>query len=74
MAGKVKITQDGDISFSASDSIPTSVKKFRKSPEISAFYKFIYEHDLQREASEIIEYHCQKRKIGKSKGSRKAKK
>lgn len=52
---KVKVSQDGNISFTASEKIPTSPKKFRKSSEISSFYRFIYEHDLQKEAFEIVE-------------------
>lgn len=35
-------------------SIPTSAKKFRQSPEIEGFYRFIYENDLQYEALEIL--------------------
>lgn len=57
MAAKVKVSQDGNISFTASENVPTTPKKFRNSQEIAAFYRFIYEHDLQKEASEIIEKH-----------------
>ena len=47
MAEKVKLSKDGSsIDFVQSDNIPTSVKKFRQSPEIEGFYRFIYENDL----------------------------
>lgn len=56
MADKVKLSKDGSsIDFVQSDSIPTSVKKFRQSPEIEGFYRFIFENDLQKEAYEILE-------------------
>ncbi len=56
MADKVKLSKDGSsIDFVQSESIPTSVKKFRQSPEIEGFYRFIFENDLQKEAYEIME-------------------
>lgn len=56
MAGKVKLSEDGSsIDFVQSDTLPASIKKFRQSPEIEGFYRFIYENDLQREAYEILE-------------------
>lgn len=56
MAEKVKLSKDGSsIDFVQSESIPTSVKKFRQSPEIEGFYRFIFENDLQKEAFEILE-------------------
>ena len=56
MAEKVKLSKDGNsIDFVQSESIPTSVKKFRQSPEIEGFYKFIFENDLQKEAFAILE-------------------
>ena len=56
MADKVKLSKDGNsIDFVQSESIPTSVKKFRQSPEIEGFYRFIFENDLQKEAYEIME-------------------
>ncbi len=56
MADKVKLSEDGSsIDFVQSDSLPSSIKKFRQSPEIEGFYRFIYENDLQREACEILE-------------------
>ncbi len=55
MAVKVKLSKDGsNIDFSASESIPNSVKKFRKSPEIEGFYRFVHENDLQKEAFHIL--------------------
>ncbi len=56
MAEKVKLSKDGSsIDFVQSDNIPTSMKKFRQSPEIEGFYRFIFENDLQREAYKILE-------------------
>ncbi len=56
MADKVKLSKDGSsIDFVQTESIPTSVKKFRQSPEIEGFYRFIFENDLQKEAFEILE-------------------
>lgn len=56
MADKVKLSKDGNsIDFVQSESIPTSVKKFRQSPEIEGFYRFIFENDLQKETYEILE-------------------
>ena len=53
---KVKLSKDGSsIDFIQSDSLPTSLKKFRQSPEIEGFYRFIYENDLQKEAYEILD-------------------
>ncbi len=63
MAAKVKLSEDGSsIDFVQSDSLPSSVKKFRQSPEIEGFYRFIYENDLQREAYEILEKIISRRK------------
>lgn len=56
MADKVKLSKDGSsIDFVQSDSLPTSLKKFRQSPEIEGFYRFIFENDLQKEAFEILD-------------------
>lgn len=63
MAEKVKLSKDGNsIDFVQSESIPTSVKKFRQSPEIEGFYRFIFENDLQKETYEILERIIQGRK------------
>lgn len=66
MAEKVKLSKDGSaIDFVTTDSIPTSMKKFRQSPEIEGFYRFIYENDLQKEAFEILERIVNNRKSAK---------
>ncbi len=55
MAEKVKLSKDGSsIDFVQSDSLPTSLKKFRQSPEIEGFYRFVFENDLQKESFEIL--------------------
>lgn len=67
MAEKVKLSEDGSsIDFVQSDTLPTSVKKFRQSPEIEGFYRFIFENDLQREAFEILEQIVSRRKAARS--------
>lgn len=67
MAGKVKLSEDGSsIDFVQSDTLPSSLKKFRQSPEIEGFYRFIYENDLQREAYEILEKIIARRKSERS--------
>ena len=68
MADKVKLSEDGSsINFVASDSLPSSIKKFRQSPEIEGFYRFIFENDLQREALEILDLIIRRRKEEKVK-------
>jgi hypothetical protein len=68
MAEKVKLSEDGSsIDFVQSDSLPTSIKKFRQSPEIEGFYRFVYENDLQREAFDILEKIVLRRKALKAK-------
>lgn len=63
MAEKVKLSEDGaSIDFVTSDSLPTSTKKFRQSPEIEGFYRFVYENDLQHEAYSILDGIIQRRK------------
>ncbi len=63
MAEKVKLSEDGSsIDFVQSDSLPTSTKKFRQSPEIEGFYRFVYENDLQSEAYDILDQIIQRRK------------
>jgi hypothetical protein len=53
---KVKISADGSsIDFVASDALPMSPKKFRESPELEGFYRFIYENDLRKESIQIID-------------------
>lgn len=71
MADKVKLSKDGSsIDFVQSESIPTSVKKFRQSPEIEGFYRFIFENDLQKEAYEILDRIVNHRKQKKTKDSK----
>ena len=68
MAEKVKLSEDGSsIDFVQSDSLPTSIKKFRQSPEIEGFYRFVYENDLQHEAFDILEKIIQRRKALRAK-------
>jgi lipopolysaccharide biosynthesis regulator YciM len=67
MAEKVKLSKDGSsIDFVQSESIPTSLKKFRQSPEIEGFYRFTYENDLQKEAYDILDRIIVERKAKKS--------
>lgn len=67
MAEKVKLSKDGtSIDFVQSDNIPTSLKKFRQSPEIEGFYRFIFENDLQKEAYDILDRIIVERKAKKS--------
>lgn len=66
MAEKVKLSKDGNsIDFVQSDNLPTSLKKFRQSPEIEGFYRFVYENDLQKEAFDILERIVMQRKATK---------
>jgi len=51
---KVKVNTDGSIDFKTGESIPTTAKRFRQSPEIEAFYRFIYENDLREEAHFVL--------------------
>ncbi len=66
MSEKVKLSKDGSsIDFVQSENIPTSLKKFRQSPEIEGFYRFIYENDLQKEGYEILDRIITQRKLKK---------
>lgn len=74
MAEKVKLSKDGSsIDFVQSESLPTSVKKFRQSPEIEGFYRFIFENDLQKEAYEILNRIIEERKLKKAQAKKEAK-
>lgn len=74
MAEKVKLSKDGSsIDFVQSESIPTSAKKFRQSPEVEGFYRFIYENDLQKEAYEILDRIIVERKSKKQAAAKAAK-
>lgn len=67
MASKVKLSEDGSsIDFVQSDNLPASTKKFRQSPEIEGFYRFVFENDLQSEAFDILDHIIAKRKSEKS--------
>lgn len=73
MAEKVKLSKDGSsIDFVQSDSLPTSLKKFRQSPEIEGFYRFCFENDLQKEAYEILDRIIVQRKAKKSDAKKEA--
>lgn len=66
MSEKVKLSKDGSsIDFVQSENVPTSLKKFRQSPEIEGFYRFIYENDLQKEGYEILDKIITQRKLKK---------
>jgi hypothetical protein len=74
MADKVKLSKDGSsIDFVQSEGIPTSIKKFRQSPEIEGFYRFIFENDLQKEAYDILDRIITARKQKKAKDTKDAK-
>jgi hypothetical protein len=74
MAEKVKLSKDGSsIDFVQSDGIPTSLKKFRQSPEIEGFYRFVFENDLQKESYEILDQILIARKAKKSMAAKEAK-
>ncbi len=74
MAEKVKLSKDGNsIDFSVSENIPTSLKKFRQSPDIEGFYRFIYENDLQKEVYDILDRIITTRKAAKSTARKEAK-
>ncbi|MFK8137674.1 MAG: hypothetical protein AB8E15_04855 [Bdellovibrionales bacterium] len=47
------------------DSLPSSFKKFRRLPEIEAFYRYIYENDLRKEGKQILEKIIIKRRLMK---------
>ncbi|KYG66119.1 hypothetical protein AZI86_03380 [Bdellovibrio bacteriovorus] len=73
MAEKVKLSKDGSsIDFVQSDNLPTSLKKFRQSPEIEGFYRFIFENDLQKEAYEILDRIILQRKAKKADAKKEA--
>jgi hypothetical protein len=51
---KVKVNSEGNIDFTMGE-VPSSLKKFRQSPEIEGFYRFLYENELRVEALDIID-------------------
>jgi len=74
MAEKVKLSKDGSsIDFVASENVPTSLKKFRQSPDIEGFYRFIFENDLQKEVYDILDRIITQRKLVKSSARKEAK-
>ena len=74
MAEKVKLSEDGSsIDFVQSDSLPSSLKKFRQSPEIEGFYRFVFENDLQAEALGVLDTIIARRKADKSLTKKKSK-
>lgn len=74
MAEKVKLSKDGaSIEFALTNSIPATLKKFRHSPEIEGFYRFIFENDLQKEAYEILDRIIVARKAIKTQARKDAK-
>lgn len=74
MAEKVKLSKDGNsIDFVQSDNVPTSLKKFRQSPEIEGFYRFIFENDLQKEAFDILDKIIADRKAKKTQAKKEQK-
>ncbi len=74
MAEKVKLSEDGSsIDFVQSDSLPSSLKKFRQSPEIEGFYRFVFENDLQAEALVVLDQIIARRKSEKAAAKKKSK-
>ncbi|MES2857346.1 MAG: hypothetical protein V4692_15860 [Bdellovibrionota bacterium] len=72
---KVKLSKDGSsIDFVASDSLPTSTKKFRQSPEIEGFYRFLFENDLRAEGVDILDRIISRRKEARDEASKSARK
>lgn len=51
---KVKVSTDGTIDFKTDETIPSTAKRFKQSPEIEAFYRFVTENDLREEALAIL--------------------
>lgn len=51
---------------STGEALPSSFKKFRRIPEVEAFYRFIYENDLRKEGKQIIDMILLKRKLIKA--------
>ena len=52
----IKFSEEkGTIEFNKEEfTVPTAIKKFRKSPELKSLYKFIYDNDLRKEVFQII--------------------
>lgn len=72
---KVELSKDGSsIDFVASDNLPTSTKKFRQSPEIEGFYRFIFENDLRAEGFEVLNTIIARRKAERDEATKAARK
>jgi hypothetical protein len=72
VANKVKLSKDGStIDFVQSDTVPNTQKKFRQSPEIEGFYRFVYENDLRAEAYETLSQLVATRKAQKAAAKKK---
>lgn len=66
MSNKVQLSKDGkSIEFKQSETLPATAKKFRRSPDIDGFYRFVYENNLQKEAYTILESISTRRKAAK---------
>jgi hypothetical protein len=71
---KVKISKDGkSINFIQAEALPASPKKFRQSPELEGFYRFLHENDLRKEAMEVIDRLLMTRKALKASARKLAK-
>ncbi len=51
---KVKVSTDGTIDFKTDETVPSTAKRFKQSPEIEAFYRFVNENDLREEALAVL--------------------
>ncbi len=70
---KVKLSKDGaTIDFVASENLPASLKKFRQSPEIEGFYRFIFENDLRVEGHDVLLRIIKRRKAEREEAAREA--
>ncbi|MCB0420269.1 MAG: hypothetical protein KDD61_04695 [Bdellovibrionales bacterium] len=75
MSNKVQLSKDGkSIEFKQSETLPATAKKFRRSPDIDGFYRFVYENNLQKEAYTILESIAARRKTEKKKAEKAEKK
>ena len=59
---------------SGNEQLPSTFKKFRLLPEVEAFYRFVYENDLRKEAKKILERIILQRKSAKASAKAKRKK
>ena len=72
MSNRVTLSKDGKtIEFSQPEAMPTTVKKFRRSPDIDGFYRFVYENGLQKETLQILTQISKKRKAAKKAAKKK---